>query len=184
MGLPSRTMDTGTSRPTGVLATAFGRRSARVTFSPLNSTMTSPGLRPAFSAGEPSVTLDTSAPADSESLRLLARSAVTGWMATPSQPRTTRPVDASCARIGLARFTGMAKPIPIDPPVWLKIAALIPTAWPLALMSGPPLLPGLIDASVRMKSSYGPPPITRPVPLTMPVAGSRNRSAHQRAIAG
>src|SRR5437773_2214048 len=36
-------------------------------------------------------------------------------------------------------------------------------------MSGPPLLPGLMDASVWMKSSYGPSPITRPVALTMPV---------------
>ena len=42
----------------------------------------------------------------------------------------------------------MAKPIPIEPPLWLKIAALIPTAWPRALISGPPLLPGLIYASV------------------------------------
>ena len=36
-------------------------------------------------------------------------------------------------------------------------------------MSGPPLLPGLMDASVWMKSSYGPWPMTRPVALTMPV---------------
>src|SRR5881397_2486679 len=59
--------------------------------------------------------------------------------------------------------------MPTEPPDCEKIAALIPTAWPWALMSGPPLLPGLIDASVWMKSSYGPSPITRPVALTMPV---------------
>src|SRR5881398_1491988 len=64
---------------------------------------------------------------------------------------------------------GIAKPMPTEPPDCEKIAALIPTAWPWALMSGPPLLPGLIDASVWMKSSYGPSPITRPVALTMPV---------------
>ena len=36
-------------------------------------------------------------------------------------------------------------------------------------ISGPPLLPGLIEASVWMKLSYGPSPITRPVALTIPV---------------
>ena len=47
----------------------------------------------------------------------------------------------------------MAKPIPL--PLGL-IAVLIPTTCPRKLKSGPPLLPGLIDASVWMKSSYGP----------------------------
>ena len=44
----------------------------------------------------------------------------------------------------------------------------MPMTSPRALISGPPLLPGLIDASVWMKLSYGPLPITRPVALTMP----------------
>ena len=64
---------------------------------------------------------------------------------------------------------GTAKPIPTEPPLRLKMAVFMPTASPLALISGPPLFPGLIEASVWMKSSYGPPPITRPVALTMPV---------------
>ena len=42
-------------------------------------------------------------------------------------------------------------------------------------MSGPPLLPGLMEASVWMKSSYGPWPMTRPVALTMPVVTVRSR---------
>ena len=74
-------------------------------------------------------------------------------MATPSQPRDTWPVSASWVTTVLAWLIGIAKPMPTDPPLWLKIAALMPMAWPRALMSGPPLLPGLIDASVWMKSS-------------------------------
>ncbi len=61
----------------------------------------------------------------------------------------------------------MAKPIP-----WpaVTIAVLIPTTSPFALRSGPPEFPGLIDASVWMKSS---PPsrsgsALRPVALTTP----------------
>ena len=48
---------------------------------------------------------------------------------------------------------GMAKPIPTDPdsPVLpVEIAALTPITAPLASMSGPPELPGLIAASVWM----------------------------------
>src|SRR5213593_1139573 len=59
--------------------------------------------------------------------------------------------------------------MPTEPPLRLTIAVLMPTTWPRPLISGPPLLPGLIEASVWMKSSYGPSPITRPVALTMPV---------------
>src|SRR5574341_872025 len=56
--------------------------------------------------------------------------------------------------------------MPTEPPDRVKIAVLMPIAWPRPLMSGPPLFPGLMDASVWMKSSYGPSPITRPVALT------------------
>ena len=58
--------------------------------------------------------------------------------------------------------------MPMFPPDSLKIALLMPTTSPCRLSSGPPELPGLIDASVWMKSSYGPWPITRPLALTMP----------------
>src|SRR5436190_1212715 len=125
--------------------------------------------RPAPLAGPPSATDVTSAPWASGRLKLFARSVVTRWIVTPRYPRTTWPEAASCVRTGLARLMGIAKPIPTEPPDRETIAALIPTAWPWALMSGPPLLPGLMDASVWMKSSYGPSPITRPVALTMPV---------------
>jgi hypothetical protein len=42
----------------------------------------------------------------------------------------------------------MAKPMPILPPVRLKIAVLMPTTSPRRFSSGPPELPGLMDASV------------------------------------
>ena len=45
---------------------------------------------------------------------------------------------------------------------------LIPTTSPFRLKSGPPELPGLIGASVWMKSSYGPAPMTRFLALTIP----------------
>src|SRR5437879_4581404 len=118
--------------------------------------MTSPCLRPALAAGEPSRTDVTSAPSVWESRKLLARSAVSGWMPTPNQPRVTWPAEASWLTTGLARLTGIANPMPTEPPLRLTIAVLMPTAWPRALISGPPLLPGLMEASVWMKSSYVP----------------------------
>ncbi len=50
----------------------------------------------------------------------------------------------------MARWIGVAKPIPCPP--WM-IAVLIPTTSPFRLKRGPPEFPGLIDASVWMKSS-------------------------------
>ncbi len=47
----------------------------------------------------------------------------------------------------------MAKPMPTDPPLSLKIALLIPTTSPRVLTSGPPEFPGFTAASVWMKSS-------------------------------
>ena len=43
--------------------------------------------------------------------------------------------------------------MPTDPPVPLAIMVFTPTTSPRVLTSGPPLLPGLIEASVWMKSS-------------------------------
>ena len=63
---------------------------------------------------------------------------------------------------------GMAKPMPTEPPVGEKIAVFMPITWPLTLNTGPPELPGLIGASICMKSSNGPSPISRPRAETMP----------------
>ena len=49
---------------------------------------------------------------------------------------------------GLARLTGIEKPMPVES---RAIAVLMPTTTPDASRSGPPLLPGLIAASVWMR---------------------------------
>ena len=45
---------------------------------------------------------------------------------------------------------GIAKPIPWKPPVRVAMAVLMPITSPSRLTSGPPELPGLIEASVWM----------------------------------
>ncbi len=90
------------------------------------------------------------------------------WIVTPSQARVTCPLSSSSGTSFLARLIGIAKPMPTLPPLWLKMAVVIPTTSPRSLNSGPPELPGLMGASVWMKSSYGPAPIARPLALTMP----------------
>jgi hypothetical protein len=50
-------------------------------------------------------------------------------------------------------FDGIAKPMPTLPPPGATIAVLMPTSAPRRLTSAPLELPGLIGASVRMKSS-------------------------------
>ena len=52
-----------------------------------------------------------------------------------------------------AMLTGMAKPMPMLPPERERMALLMPTSSPRRFTSAPPELPGLIDASVWMKSS-------------------------------
>ena len=48
---------------------------------------------------------------------------------------------------------GIAKPIPSDPPEREKIELFTPMTSPSAFASGPPELPGLIDASVWIMSA-------------------------------
>ena len=72
-------------------------------------------------------------------------SAVMACGCTPRNPRTTRPFSLSCGRICFTTAIGIAKPMVLAP---LMIAALMPTTSPFMLKSGPPELPGLIEASV------------------------------------
>ncbi len=72
-------------------------------------------------------------------------------MTTPSQPRTTRPFAMSCAITALASLIGIEKPIPCPA---ATMAVLMPMTLPSRFSSGPPELPGLIEASVWMKFSY------------------------------
>ncbi len=61
----------------------------------------------------------------------------------------------------------MAKPTPWKPPLRLAMALAMPMTWPRVFTTGPPELPGLMAASVWMKSSKRP-PITRLLPLMTP----------------
>ena len=61
-GLPSRISRMVTPLPTGVAATSRDRSVVRLIFWPSNSTMISPDFTPIRAAGEPSKTLETSAP--------------------------------------------------------------------------------------------------------------------------
>ena len=71
----------------------------------------------------------------------------------PSQPRVTSPSLMICSSTLLASDTGIAKPMPCEPPLCENIALLMPTRLPPLSTSAPPELPGLTAASVWMKSS-------------------------------
>ena len=98
-----------------------------------------------------------------------ASSDVRSWGSTPSQPRVTSPLRMICSSTERASVTGIAKPMPIEPPDCEKIALLMPIRLPFASTSAPPELPGLIGASVWMKSSKRlMPSDVRPSAETMP----------------
>ena len=66
----------------------------------------------------------------------------------PTQARITSPVRTRSSAIRIARSIGMANPSPSLPPLREMIDALMPITSPTAFTSGPPELPGLIEASV------------------------------------
>ena len=68
-----------------------------------------------------------------------------------SEPRLARPHLIWPAMTRRATLMGMAKLMPWAP--W-AIMVLMPTTWPSMSSKGPPLLPGLMEASVWMKSLY------------------------------
>ena len=78
------------------------------------------------------------------------------------------PFFSNCPPTHLARSMGIAKPTPSYPPELVEMAVLMPITSPSRLTSGPPLLPGLMAASVWMKSSRSVMPRPRPLALTMP----------------
>ena len=129
------------------------------------ATITSFALIPPFSAGSPGMTDRMSTPFGSLSFRRATSSSVSSAMLTPSQPHSTLPFDASCGTRTLMRFDGIAKPI--EP---LRAAMLFtPTTSPAMFTSGPPEFPGLIAASVWMKSNPAAAVLSGvPLRLTMP----------------
>ena len=122
-------------------------------FSPSTETITSPDAIPACMAGVPSWVSATMAPSSSAMPSDSAISWVTGWIETPSQPRSTLPSSRRSAMTCLAVDAGMAKAMPTLPPDGEKMAVLMPTTLPFRLKAGPPELPWFTAASIWMKSS-------------------------------
>src|SRR5690554_291163 len=72
----------------------------------------------------------TRAPAGRGRPKGSARSLLTSWITTPSQPRRTAPSLLSCSTTSMATSTGMAKDRPMKPPERVNICELIPTTSP------------------------------------------------------
>jgi hypothetical protein len=92
----------------------------------------------------------------------------------PIVPRCTWPNSRRSFTTCWTRLLGTENPMPWYPPLWLKMPVLMPTSSPRVLINAPPELPGLIAASVWMKSSYSEKPtFDRPVALMMPAVTVR-----------
>ena len=70
---------------------------------------------------------------------------ITAWNASPA---TTSRSPSWVGRTQRTRLLGTANPMPMEPPLSVKMKVLMPMTSPRALTSAPPLLPGLMAASV------------------------------------
>ncbi len=141
---------------------------ASFTGAPFTPVMTSPETIPALAAGLSACGSVTRAPSAFFKPMLSAMSAVTGWIWMPIQPRLTVPLSLSWATTDFTVDAGIEKAIPTLPPDGEKIAVLTPTTSPCVSNAGPPELPLFTGASIWMKSSYGPLPMSRPRAETIP----------------
>jgi hypothetical protein len=124
------------SQPSGV----------RISRSPTRS-RTSPARSPASAAGDPGVT------AVMRTSRLWPqRFGSAASTSTPTHARRTRPSASSSETTQRTRSIGIAKPSPSLPPLRVTIDEFTPITSPCAFTSGPPELPGLMDASVWIMS--------------------------------
>src|SRR5215468_2494570 len=119
---------------------------------PLMVVITSPSCSPAWSEGPPGTTAWTYSPSGTPASAAAAGGI--GTVDTPKKAWVTLPVEMISSEMVLARSTGIAKPspmLPLDSPEELGTVAPAdgtPTSWPLQLTIAPPLLPGLMAASV------------------------------------
>jgi len=111
---------------------------------PPADTSTSPSWSPAVAAGLPGATAVIGRPPASRQSCMRSDPATV----SPTHARRIVPDCWSSRAMRTARSMGMANPMPTDPPLWEKIELLTPTTSPTAFTSGPPLLPGLMAASV------------------------------------
>ena len=85
-----------------------------------------------------------SAPSETFRLAAIAGDA----KATPRVGVVTCPSRMSCGTAFATLSMGIAKPTPADVPVFVNMAVFTPITRPLESRRGPPLLPGLMAASV------------------------------------
>src|SRR4051794_20296550 len=95
----------------------------------------------------------TTAPSVAPTRIAFAISGVRSCTAMPILPRRTSPYSMIWSMTARAMLIGTANPMPTLPPLGARIAVLIPISRPRRSTSAPPELPGLIEASVWMKSS-------------------------------
>ena len=87
-----------------------------------------------------------SAPLSDPSPPVTTLAPMTGYRASPVR-RIWSAVTLTCS-IGIAKPTPMLPASPCTAPPVVAMAELTPTTWPRRFTRGPPLLPGLIAASV------------------------------------
>ena len=166
---PSRISSRRCLLPIGACPTRLRSWPLSMTSRPSNRTTTSPRLRPARSADPFICRSVTIAPFTSGRRKIFPSDGLTSCVDAPRNPLTTRPVLIKLCIAARAMLLGMAKPTPTLPPVGLAMAVLIPTSSPLILTSAPPEFPGLMGASVWIKSSKSATPTSaRPTALTIP----------------
>ncbi|MNP15502.1 hypothetical protein D3C76_1078630 [compost metagenome] len=151
--LPLRMISSLAFSPSLRLPTRCGRSADMTIGWPFMLRITSPTCRPPLAAGPFSSTWATRAPAGLSRPNDSARSLLTSWITTPSQPRLTLPSFFSWLETSIATSIGMANDSPMKPPERVKICELIPTTSPFMLNSGPPELPGLMATSVWMNGT-------------------------------
>mmetsp|Transcript_60779 Transcript_60779/g.181064 ORF Transcript_60779/g.181064 Transcript_60779/m.181064 type:complete len:351 (+) Transcript_60779:258-1310(+) len=124
------------------------------------------GLTPAVSAGPPGTTRMTMMPLSCSSSDMMS-----GAKTMPRTGRRTKPLAMMLSTFFETVSMGMARPTPAKEPLPLRMAVLTPMTCPSEFSRGPPLLPGLIEASVWTTPLMGRPPwpsILRERPLMMP----------------
>src|SRR5919112_2504203 len=166
--LPSRQRVRDRDLPGARPATLRDRSLASLIGCPSTAMIVSPVRTPALAAGPSFMASATRAPLGSLRPMASAISLVTGCICTPMKPRVTEPLSFREATTFSTVLAGMANAIPTLPPDGEKIAVFTPTTSPDRLKVGPPELPLFTEASIWMKSSYGPLPISRCWADTMP----------------
>mmetsp|Transcript_15158 Transcript_15158/g.41734 ORF Transcript_15158/g.41734 Transcript_15158/m.41734 type:complete len:231 (-) Transcript_15158:139-831(-) len=89
----------------------------------------------------------------------------------PRMDRRTKPFARMLSTFLATVSMGIARPTPANVPLPVRIAVLMPMTFPSLFINGPPLFPGLMEASVWMTPLIGRPPapsILRETPLMMP----------------